>query len=413
MNTRMLWLGPWFFLVACGSSASNGSTPIDEADSGVVVDSGFVDETAAQTDDTTPPPTCPTGTDFTSVAGKIVVDVSIDDGAPQKWILDTGAPSSLLDTSITLSGADHVLHLAGHDFTVRHIDQGDVASSLQIPGVVGIFGMDLLTKPKAALTLDYPRSKIWIDDALDEPALLACDHVAGKPFVTPYKTNGNFFVQGTLEDVDGWFLVDSGATLGAVPDDVFDALNAAHPRPALDGFYTPAFVGTFWARMTAIGAMHVGPLEVDHVVIRTIDKGMLPTPDTTTKLLGLLPSGFLHHFMVTLDFSAKIVRFDAAKGDAMKEAPKYFALGIGLEHVTDPPIHVSQVLAGSSAEEQGVLVGDEIVTVGGKDFATMAAYARPWSLLSGTLGAKIDVTVKRADGSHDTTLEARDLLLDP
>jgi hypothetical protein len=417
MNARILvaLVGAGLLSLGCGSSGSNGSTPNDGTDSGpgTVADSGVDDTFDAAPEDTAPPASCPVGTDFTPVAGKIIVEVAIDDGAPQKWILDTGAPSSLLDTSITLSGADHVIHLAGHDFKVRHIEQGDVATSLQIPGVVGIFGMDLLTRAKASLTLDYPRSKLWIDDALDEPALLACDHVAGKPFVTPYKANSYFFVPGKLEDVDGWFLVDSGATLGAVPDDVFDALNAAHPRPALDGFYTPAFVGTFWARMSAIGALHVGDLAVDHIVIRTIDKGLLTPPDATTKLLGLLPSGFLHHFMITLDFSAKTVRFDAAKGDDMKEAPKYFAVGIGLEHVTDAPIHVSQVLSGSSAEEQGVLAGDEIVTVAGKDFATLAAYSRPWSLMSGTLGAKIAVTVKRSDGTHDLTLEARDLLRDP
>jgi C-terminal processing protease CtpA/Prc len=140
---------------------------------------------------------------------------------------------------------------------------------------------------------------------------------------------------------------------------------------------------------------------------------LLTPPDATTKLLGLLPSGFLHHFMITLDFSAKTVRFDASVGDAMKEAPTYFVTGIGLESSTDAPIHVAQVLSGSSAEEQGVLVGDEVVTVGGKDFATMAPYARPWSLMNGTLGAKITVTVKRADGTHDLALETRDLLVDP
>ena len=407
------------FTLHCGSSSPSNGAASDDAgtNDAPTIDSAPSDD-AGEVGDAAPVATCPDGTTFTPLAGKIIVDVTIDGGAPMKWILDTGAPSSLLDSSITLgagtgAGGAHVVHLADKDFSTYHIDSGDVATSLQIPGVVGIFGMDLLTRSKLALTLDYPRSRFWIDDAIDEASLLACPHVAGKPTVAPYETNGNFFVQGKLEDVDGWFLVDSGASLGAVPDDVFDALDAAHPRPAIDGFYTPAFVGTFWARMTAIGAMHVGDLEVDHIVIRTIAPGLLEPPNATSKLLGLLPSGWLHHFMVSLDFSAKTIRFDAAKGDAMKEPATYFSVGIGLEQVTAAPIHVDEVLAGSAAAEAGVQVGDEITTVAGADFASMDPYARPWSLMSSTLGAKIDVVVKRDGAPLTFSLETRDLLTDP
>ena len=130
------------------------------------------------------------------------------------------------------------------------------------------------------VTIDPMRGRYWLDSARDEAALLACEHVAGDPATVPYLEQDYLFVPGSVETLDGWLLVDSGASLGATPDVHFDALQATAPRPALTGFYTPAAIGTFWARLSTLSSMEVAGRRVDRITTRTLPANLLPAPVT-------------------------------------------------------------------------------------------------------------------------------------
>lgn len=78
-----------------------------------------------------------------------------------------------------------------------------------------------------------------------------------------------------------------------------------------------------------------------------------------------------------------------------------------------PPIRVAQVLSGSSAEEQGVAVGDEVVSAGGLDFESLTPYQRPWALLDQKEHATLPLTLLRKGQKIAVTLETRALLTDP
>jgi len=277
----------------------------------------------------------------------------------------------------------------------------------------GVIGTDVLGS--FALSIDFARERVWLDDAIDEPSLQACSHANPDAPIVHMVTQDHFFVEGALEGQPGWFLVDTGASLGLVPEDVFADLEAASARPSLGGFYTAAAIGTFWARLTSLGTMEVAGQGVYGVLTRTAPPGLLPDLPLAApgRLLGLLPSGYFRHFLVTVDYPASELRLAGYVDDSFVEPRMRLVAGIGLEETEQPPVHVTEVLAGSSAAEEGVLVGDELLSIGGQPIASLPASSRPWALTTSTGAESTTVEVLRGTETLSFTLQLRDLLLPP
>jgi len=398
-------------LVHCGGSSETNPPNEPPADTGPAIDS------TPPVEDTAPPPVCPTGTKFRELSGKIGVDVTIDGKGPYLFVLDTGAPYSAIDDSLVdkVGSGAHDMTVAERTVHMKSLPPGgSIGSDLRIPGVVGVVGMDFFGT--FALTVDYPRTVLWLDPVRDDAAMLACDHVRRTPSEVKYvKKSRYLYVPSRVESTEGWLLVDTGASLGAIEDPVFDAMQASHARPALEGFYTPAAIGTFWARLASVGSIEVAGQRVEHLLVRTIESGILPSAkfDDGKSLLGLLPSGYLHHFMITVDYPKSVLRLDASKSIPLREDSQIFVTGIGLTKTTTPPAKVAQVLPGSAAAEAGVMVGDEVVSAGGVTFATADPYSWSWSLASAMEKAKIPVKLRRDGKDLEVSLETRDLLSDP
>lgn len=386
-------------LVACGSSTESSSA----------APAGATPPTAPAAAEQTPPaPSCPSGAGVAIDSGKIVARVSIDGRAPIKAVLDTGASVSVFrKDAVTQSAADvtvagRTIHLA------RATVSDDVIASLRMPDVHAVLGGDVFAG--LALTVDYPRSVVMLDDAVDERALAACAHVAAAHDWVPFTVSGDLFVRGSMEGKDGWLLLDTGASLGVVTESTFTALSATRARPALTGFYTPAAVGTFWAKLTTLDSITVGGLSIEHVVARTIEDDMIGNAPGKGDFLGVVPSDFFAHTMVTFDYAKKRLRLAPAKDDPTKLPSRFFPIGIGLEERLDLPVHVGAVLAGSAAADAAIAVGDEIVEVAGRRMADLDAYTRAWTLVTGTPKAQVVVKLRHEGVERVVTLESRDLL---
>jgi hypothetical protein len=402
-------------VLALSLTACSGATP-QSGGATAAPDAGEPDDAAVVVDaPTSGPATCPEGTAFRDIANKVVVEATVD-GTTYKVLYDTGAPTSTFDPSLQqkIGAGPHTIGLAGKTRQIPSIDFAFTAAS-QFPGVAGIVGTDFAGK--FAVTLDYPRTRLWLDETRDEAALMACSHVEGKPAIVDAILDYYVYVPGHLESKEGWFLVDSGASYGVVPKPVFDDLVAKKPRPSLPGFFTPANIGTFWADLSMVGTMETGGQTVSGILVRTVDDGLLGSPGepaTADKpLLGVLPHDYLANFVVTVDFPQKKVRLDAAKSATRTGLTRATVAGIGLEDQDTPPIHAATVLAGSSAAEQGIAVGDEIVKIAGTAIAQIPAETRPWKLVSLSGTPSVAVTVSHAGVSRDVTLQMRDLLTPP
>jgi hypothetical protein len=405
MRFTLLALG--FFSVfpllsGCGDSAHAGSNPAPDKPAG---------RTETQTDPPSPKAVCPTGESFSDLAGKVGVKVRINEKGPFTFFLDTGAPTTVFRSQLAAEAASATIEAGGITTTLAKVGM-DPGPDPRLP-VDGVLGMDFIGDHM--LTIDYPRLKWWVEAERNDAALLACDHVEGKPEEVPYIRRQYLFVRGGIESLDGWLLVDSGASLGGTLKSTFATLDAKKKRPALTGFYTPAAIGTFWAELTTLGSVRFGSHEVRSVLTRTVDDELLSAPKFPGggELLGLFPSDTLRLFMVTIDPRAKTIRFDAEKGQDNVGAHKYYATGIALSDSLETHTKVNEVLEGSAAAEAGVVPGDEVVSVDGQKLASMDPYARSWGLVSPTEGMKITVVIRHGTEEKSLELEARDLLVPP
>lgn len=397
----VLPVGPVLFGACSGSSSSGEAPPVGGAASMTPPDAEPAPTAAA----------CPDGVPFTTLAGKVIVPVSVNGGPAKSWMLDTGAPSSYIDTSVAGQSADVVkLSLGGFARTVTLTAEEPQS---RLPGVYGIVGQDLFG---SALTIDYPRKRVWITDAINDAALLACQHLKRAPTTVDVEIGDYVYAKGAIEGAPGWFLIDSGASYGATNKGVFATLDKAHPRPSIGGWYTPAAVGTFWARAATIGYMELGGVRVSHIFTRTVDDKILPPPTGlgAATFLGVLPSGFLHHFMLTIDFPAKKLRIDAGKDDSLVEPTTFYVAGLGLEETLTGPVHVTDVVPGSAADKAGIVVGDELVKINGVSAGSIAPAQRAFQLASPTAGKAITVTTARGSSpAEDRVLLTQDDLTSP
>jgi hypothetical protein len=355
---------------------------------------------------------CPDGIPIELVAGKLVLTVTIN-GADHRLMYDSGAPTSWVVSSLAQSlgtGAVTVV-IAGKTITPVHFTAG--SNALAAEGVEGIIGTDVVGT--FAVTVDYQRARFWLDESRDEAALLGCTHASGTPKVVGFMLESYVFVPGAIESTEGWMLVDTGATYGGVPQTMFNTLVAAAPRPFLTGFYTAAPGGTFWADLGALGSAQTAGLKVEHLIARSIPNSYVAHgafPDGKP-FLGLLPSGFLKHFLVTIDFPAKQLRLDPYLGDSGREPTSVFSTGIALPESTAAPFTVNELLGGSAALEAGVQVGDEVRQIAGQDVGALSDTDRPWELCAPTAGKTIAVTVRHNGVDTTMMLETRDVLTDP
>ena len=413
MRTRALFsIGSIIVTAACTSGDSRPAAAT--GDSGTP-DSGIAIGDARPAPDTGPAAACPEGHPMGDFYGKPTVDVWIGEHGPFTFVYDTGAPYSGMDHSVqdVVGAGPYEVGVGGISVELAYIRSFD-AAAFGFDGIEGVIGGDVMGR--YAVTLDPMRSRFWLDETRDDAALSACDHVEGDPVETDVVINQYLYVRGAAEDEDGWFLVDSGASLGAMPDGIFDTLQARRERPYLGGFYTPAAIGTFWARLTTVAHLEVAGRRVEHITTRTLPDRLLPTPvfSDGQPLLGVLPSGYLRRFLITVDHPRATLRLDAYSGVALRDETQFFPVGIALDDSLEAPIRVAQVLAGSAAEEQGIEVGDEILRVDGRAMAALTPAQRPWSLVRPGSGAIVEVVVRRGDGpERAVSLETRDLLTVP
>ncbi|MBE7481603.1 MAG: hypothetical protein HS104_16685 [Polyangiaceae bacterium] len=141
-----------------------------------------------------------------------------------------------------------------------------------------------------AVTLDDARSRFWLDDQRDESALLACTHAKAAPAEVSYVEADYLFVPGKAEHKPGGSWSTPGPLSGRCPSRSSPSCRRLTPAGA-GRLLPPAAVGTFWAQLTAVGALEVAGHKVEHIVTRTIDDAMIPTPSWTRPFWACFPPG--------------------------------------------------------------------------------------------------------------------------
>jgi hypothetical protein len=397
-------------LLVSGCGEPDPVTPIPDAGVNASDQLAVTPDSVVEGDTLAPPDgaagVCPTGASFDVTLRKVLLTATVDGKGPFKLIYDTGAPSTVLSPAVT-GGA------AGSQQTITSIDLGGGVELGPVDALIyptpyyfdGIIGNDAIGE--RAVSIDYLRRQLWVSNRVREADLLACAHLQGKPERSKVTLATYPFVEGEVDGVKGTLLVDTGASLGGVEQDVLAATGKENPQ--VEGYKMEMSLGTqiFWSGYTMVGRISVGKHTVKRITMYTMPDASLPAP-TAGSTLATLPYGFMQHFLVTLDFSTKQLRLDAGKAAKLEDDFMLYGYGLSLSTNGSGPVTVTRVVGGSPADVAGVKKGDTVKAIDGNDPAQTAPEGRIKLVLTQTAGVSRSFEVEHAGAAkvHDLSSAA-------
>lgn len=299
-----------------------------------------------------------------------VVEVTINDRGPYRFLVDTGAAgggrvSSRLADELGLEIIDEVQagDPSGRSETIARVgvnslgigearfsglamlrrDGGLFGDSLK-DDIVGIVGFGVFAE--CLLSLDYPAGQLTIEagelPGADGGQVFEFRSPGGIPEVT-------LEVAGEKVDAD----IDSGS-MGSltIPRAVADRLKFSRP---------PVVVGRASTGFSSFDIVEA-PLEGDvHWGGQTLSNPVVAINEVFPR--GNIGGGVLRHFALTFDQKNQRVRITSPAAGPIVAGPRY-RVGVMLRHLPDA-VMVDGVVPGSAAEAAGLMKGDRIVTVNG------------------------------------------------
>ncbi len=354
-----------------------------------------------------------------------VIDASAD-GAPGRFLVDSGSPASILDLTGGQPGTRRVVldafALSFADVPVAVFDLFAGAEE----AVNGLVGGDVISG--FDLTIDYRNQRGWLadDDALpagvdpatiDDPVWTGAQLRGGGRLDVPGCTTGDcsvhvgatrLLVEVSLESAPpAWFLVDTGATAVVLAPDVADALGDP-ARPRLDGVTVTTADGPATAYYTRVAEMSLadGAAVATDVPVLVLPASLLaPLEDEVGHpIAGLLGGSFLRQFLITLDDPGHRLRLARFRDQDHIDADEF--VGVGFTMASQGGVwEVRDVYSGTDAAAEGLVRGEPVVsldgvTIGGADRATvngiLAGFALGDDVPVGVVRAGTDVTVQVA-----------------
>ncbi len=351
-----------------------------------------------------------------------VIDASAD-GAPGRFLVDSGSPVTILDLAAGDPGTRRIaldaFALTFPDVPVATFDL--FAGSEQ--AFDGLVGGDVLSG--FALTLDYRDQRGWLeeeDDALpagvdpatvDAPLWADAQLRGGGHLDVPGCSGGDcsvdvratrLLVEASIESAPpAWFLIDTGATAVVLAPSIADALGGAG-RPRLDGVTVATADGPATAYYTRVGDISVAGTAATDVPVLVLPASLLaPLEDEVGHpIAGLLGGSFLRQFLVTLDDPGRRLRLARFRDQDHIDPDEFVGVGFTMAS-TGGVWEVRDVYSGTDAAAEGLTHGELVVSLDGIDLAG-ADRATVNGILGGfVLGDDVPVGVVR--GGADVTLQ--------
>lgn len=340
----------------------------------------FQSDTASERMNSMSPPTDPPGSvsipaggvevPIAGSSGRSMVDLMVNGRGPYRFIVETGAPFTLVKTEVAAA-----LGLAaGGDNPSARVDSITVGGGalrdfrvgidpLGIPGVDGLLGLnayrDLL------LTVDYARGRVRLDRGTLAPA-------NGRDRLALYPADDLWELEIEVAGRKGRAILDTqgAGTFNTTPENAAGVPFEA--APIVTGTVSGPGIGVQETRTARVA----GDIRVGDIVFQRPLVSLVPMPPgypTGWNMGG--PS--LREFTLTLDQRSRVVQL-ARPGRAPVAAPPSTRTAGFRTQVRDGRRTVTAVDTGSEAQRLGIAAGDEVVSVNGRP---AGAGSTPWSAL--------------------------------
>ncbi len=367
------------------------------------------------------------------------VDVTIAGTGPHNFLVDTGAPLTMLDGDSFSSYDDGQYELEVGGFGLVFPDYPivvfDVFSFAQEDDhrFAGIIGGDLLQQ--FTLSIDYRGERLWLDDAWagGMPAGVASDAVATAATIdAPVMGGGVAIVPGNcplgcgtrslpatrvmvevfLEDYPDpvWMLVDSGASAVVIDDALIAEL--APERPRLDGVTVGTAEGDVDGYFTRVWSLRLaGEVEetsVSALVLPGVNIFAGIGAEVGVPVRGLVGGSFLRNYLTTIDYPGDEMSLARYTNLDHVDANEFVRPGFTMGRYAGA-WRVQDVYTGTAAAAAGIVSGDQVVAIDDTDISGLDASAVGALLASFALGEEVPVGVARGGGT-EFFIEVEDLL---
>jgi len=358
----------------------------------------------------------------------IVTEISVDESVPLHFIFDTGAGGTVInantaaglgivgDETVSREGAtgmaeivrstDHIVYIEDisfQDVILGIAELGHIEKRIGTP-IDGVIGWLILSQ--YAVRIDYDAMLIEIYDNnkfeydfCDSGYTLEVQGTAIFTNVTVAFKSGNIFT--------GKVLVDTGAgntfyfnTPFIEENDLLAEMDTYYERETQSISTESAHVYTTMLADLSISDYEFSTLPVTMAIAEA-------GASSWSGPMGILGNGVLKHFNVFIDLQQKMMSLEPNR----LYHDQFEVNCSGLELVTDDAFQgviIDHIYAGSTAEEAGLKVGDEIVQING---ANVSDFQLPQirSMLSQD-GEEVEILINREGELLSYTLKLRALI---
>jgi len=348
------------------------------------------------------------------VAGVPWVEVSVDGGPKQWFLLDTGAAMTVIASSGVQGLRQVSLAAGGLTFPAVQVASLDIypgKSPCESGRPAGLLGGDLLRWFRVGL--DYPSASVsWsqggggpLYSAVDTlPVTLAGGGTAALPGgAGEVSLHDNLpLLAASQVKVEGRgvaALVDSGATFTLVNPELIKALQAvARPRSCCLGVTLAGRAGAVPAHLTRLKQVQVGKAVVQSLPVLELPDSQFWSDlaaATGQKVELILGGTFLRFYRVALDYPARALSlskwpfsFDPSPREFVYPGFSFCRAAAG------DTLAVLDVFTGSEAAKVGIKGGDQITEIAGQKVGSRSAAQIRADLRKIAVDGEVKITLK-------------------
>jgi predicted aspartyl protease len=266
-------------------------------------------------------------------------------------------------------------------------------SRMHMAPILGVLGTDLLAG--MTMRLSYSSGVAEVVDAIETGTLP----------IALGKLRKRYFIPVIIGDIPMKMLLDSGTNLTALSSSEWRNLPlSSRANGTIEGIQSSG--SPTGALLACIPSIQVGDAVLRDVPLRVIGSATSGSFADAT-FTGILGGDVLEHFELTLDLEHCVMYL---KRDAAFRADPYEFVTIGIQFFRSGNVFsVIAVWKGSPAEAEGVVVGDRIISVNGRDSSDLQVeeFARQ---LHGAAGTPITIEIDRPSGRSTLRIKTRQLI---
>lgn len=295
------------------------------------------------------------------------------------------AKSDVASLSVQIGGMKIFLPLMNE----IHVSPGNTST---VPGTPVEITLPPTVLRNYDLLIDFPDRKLTIS----KPQTIHFRGTSTKVQIN--QNNGVILVPSKIENKKYSFVLNVGASISWLSNDLFDKLASAHPDwPHMTGAVGPANLGT--AMGPTLKLMRVDRLQFGSLYLTDV-----PTAETTENQFagrkdiacaaaaGVLGADALQNYRVGFDYAHSLVYFDIGRTFRF---PEFDVVGLTLSPETDGRYIVMAVadFEGQSSVPDAQ-VGDHLIAVDGTA-VKHSTIGQVWAMLGGSPGQERKLTIER------------------